>query len=111
MCELIWGDLREYGIGCFSVESGKPLKQYFNSLATYPSSSSIRQGFSLTLLNRKKVKAVFDKPVLIETLYDEKEVYSKIGPEFMIALDVDLATGGSEAVAESFYSVIWTFRS
>lgn len=106
LCELCWGDLREYGIGCFLAESGKPLKQYFTSLAPDTSTSTIRQIFRLTLLNGKQVKAVLDEPVLIETLYNVKEIYSRIGPEFMIALDVALATGGSEAIAESFYSVM-----
>ena len=60
----------------------------------------------MTLLNGKQIKAVVDEPVLIETLYNVKEIYSRIGPEFMIALDVALANGGSEAIAESFYSVM-----
>ena len=60
----------------------------------------------MTLLNGKQIKAVLDEPVLIETLYNVKEIYSRIGPEFMIALDVALANGGSEAIAESFYSVM-----
>ena len=64
--------------------------------------SSIRQIFRLTLLNGKQVKAILDELVLIETLYNVKEIYSTIGPEFMIALDVALATSGSEAIVESF---------
>ena len=58
------------------------------------------------MLNGKQVKAFLDEPVLIETLYNVKEIYSRIGREFMIALDVALATGGSEAIVESFYSVM-----
>ena len=44
--------------------------------------------------------------LLVEVLFTVKDIYSKIGPEYMIALDVALASGGSEALAESFYSVM-----
>ena len=88
------------------AESGKPLKQYVTSLVPDTSTSSIRQILRLILLNGKQFKAILDEPVLIETLYNVKEIYSRIGPEFVIALDVALATGGSEAIAESFYSVM-----
>ena len=110
MCELFWGDLREYGIGCLSNKVGKPLTQYFISLAPDPSSSGIRQGFKVTLLDGKEVTAFLDEPLLVETLYNVKEVYSRIGPEFMVALDIARSTGGSEAIAESFYSVMDTQR-
>ena len=107
MVELFWGSLREYGIGCLS-SGGKPLKQHFVSLAPDSSVTGIHQPFKLTLLNGKEVVAFLDEPLLVKTLFTVKEVYSKIGPEFMIALDVAIASGGSEAIAESFYAVMGT---
>ncbi len=107
MVELFWGNLREYGIGCLSI-GGKPLNQHFVSLVPDFSVAGIRQPFKLTLLNGKEVVSFLDEPLLVKTLFTVKEVYSKIGPEFMIALDVAIASGGSEAIAESFYAVMGT---
>ncbi len=103
MCELFWGNLREYGIGSLTVAK-KQLKQHFispDSLVT-----GIRQPFKLKLLDGKEVIAFLDEPLLVEALFTVKDIYSKIGPECLIALDVGLASGGSDALAESFYSVM-----
>ena len=42
------------------------------------------------------------------TFYTNENVYNMAGPEFCIALDVALAMSGSEAVVESYYSVMKT---
>ena len=42
LCKFFLGNRREYEIGCFLAESGKPLKQYFTSLTPGTSTLSIR---------------------------------------------------------------------
>ena len=108
LCEMFWGNLQEYGVACMQ-SSGKHLTQHFTSLER-DSSVGIRQTFTLTLLDGKKVKAVLDEPMLIEKLYTVESIYTKLGPEFMLSLDVAIASGGSEAIAESFYAVMDTQR-
>ncbi len=54
ICDLFWGDLREYGIACLSV-GNKPLKQHFISLAPDSLVPGIRQQFKLRLLNGSEV--------------------------------------------------------
>ncbi len=105
ICEMFWGSLREYGIGCLSI-GNEPLKQHFTSLSPDSSVTGIRQQFKLKLLNGKEVRAFLDEAQLVEALFTVQELYSRIGPECMIALDVALASGGSEAIAESFYSIM-----
>ncbi len=105
VCELFWSSLRKYGISCLIVAK-KPLTQHFTSLAPAPTVTGIRQTFNLMLLDGKKVNAVLDETKLIDVLYTVKDVYSKVGPEYMVALDVALASGGSEAIVEGFYSVM-----
>eukprot|EP00794_Sanderia_malayensis_P004288 gene4288-4857_t len=87
MCKLFWGSLREYGIGCLMVGK-KPLTHYFTSLAAASTVTGIRQMLNLMLIDGKK------------------DVYVKVGTEYVVALDVALGSGGSEAVVESFYSVM-----
>lgn len=48
--------------------------------------------------------AVLDEPRLVKILFTAEDVYSKIGSEYMIALDVALASGGSKDIVESSYS-------
>lgn len=106
LCEMFWGSLQEYGVACLQ-SSGKHLTQHFTSLER-DKSVGIRQRFIVTLLNGTKVKAVLDEPKLIETLYTVENIYTKLGPEFMLSLDIAIASGGSEAIAESFYAVMDT---
>ncbi|CAB3980634.1 Hypothetical predicted protein [Paramuricea clavata] len=104
LCEMFWGNLNEYGVACMQ-SSGKYLSEYFVSLER-DKSPGIRQTFVLTLLNGKKIKAVLDESKLIEMLYTVESIYTKLGPEFMLSLDIAMASGGSEAIAESFM-LLW----
>jgi hypothetical protein len=58
----------------------------------------------------KKIKAVLDESKLIEMLHTVESVYTKLGPEFMLSLNIPMASGGSEAIAESFYAIMDTQR-
>ena len=39
------------------------------------------------------------------SLYTDESVYSKLGKEICLVIDIALAKGGSEAIVESFYSL------
>ena len=51
----------------------------------------------MTVVNEDKV---------YETIYTNETVYSLIGPEGCIAVDISLGKGGTEAVVESVYSAM-----
>ncbi len=108
LCEMFWGSLKEYGVACMQ-SSGKYLSEHFVSLER-DQSTGIRQTFILTLLNGKKIKAALDESKLIEILYTVESIYIKLGPELMLSLDIAVASGGSEAIAESFYAIMDTQR-
>ena len=103
LCELFWGNLKEYGVACMQ-SSGKYLSEHFVSLEK-DKSTGIRQNFILTL-NGKETKAVLDESKLIEVLYTVESIYTKLGPEFMLSVDIAISSGGSEAIAESFYAIM-----
>eukprot|EP00794_Sanderia_malayensis_P008611 gene8611-9538_t len=46
----------------------------------------------------------FKKCLCEMAMYTVESVYSKLGLEFMLSLDIAIATGGTEAIAESFYA-------
>ncbi len=47
-----------------------------------------------------------DYPSVFATLYTNEEMYSFVGREMCIAIDIAMAMSGSEAVVESYYSVM-----
>ena len=49
---------------------------------------------------------MLDEEAVYHSLYCAETVFEKIGQEMMIAMDVALAKGGTEAVVESFYSTM-----
>ena len=50
------------------------------------------------------VIAVLDEAKVLESVYTNSEVYSRIGKEMCIVIDIAMAKGGTEAIIESFYS-------
>ena len=50
------------------------------------------------------VIAVLDEAKVLESVYTNSEVYSRIGKEMCIVIDIAMAKGGTEAIVESFYS-------
>ena len=56
LCEMFWWNLKEYGVACMQ-SSGQYLSEHLVSLEKVES-TGIRQTFTLTLLNGKKIKAV-----------------------------------------------------
>ena len=105
-CEMFWGSLREYGVSCMQLlPSAKQLTQHFTTMKG-DNSVGIRQIFTLTLLNGEQVKAVLDESKLIKIMFTVESIYSKLGPEFMLSLDIAIASGGSEAIAKNFYGMM-----
>ena len=51
-------------------------------------------------------KTIFDENAAISTIYRNELVYEKLGREMCIIIDVADSKSGSEAVVESFYSVM-----
>ncbi|KAF0310073.1 hypothetical protein FJT64_018864 [Amphibalanus amphitrite] len=47
-----------------------------------------------------------DESAVIQTIYNREGIYTAMGREFCTAMDVALAMSGSEAVVESYYSVM-----
>lgn len=50
------------------------------------------------------VIAVLDEAKVLESVYTNSEVYSRIGKEMCIVIDIAMSKGGTEAIVESFYS-------
>ena len=49
---------------------------------------------------------VFENVRFLEEIFTNEALYSRASKQFCICLDVALATGGSEAVTESVYSMM-----
>ena len=52
------------------------------------------------------VTARFDEKAAFCSMYTNEEIYNRLGQEMCVVLDVALAMSGSEAVVESYYSVM-----
>ena len=51
-------------------------------------------------------RSLFDENAAILTMYTNEVIYEKLGREMCIIMDVADSKSGSEAVVESFYSVM-----
>ena len=67
--------------------------------------------YSLRFGSEKPIHAELNEPAVYESIYCDEEIYSAIGIEGSIAIDIALAKGGTEAVVESFYSVMKSQQS
>eukprot|EP00794_Sanderia_malayensis_P000645 gene645-1313_t len=105
-CEIFLGGKQECGISCLELTGGKRLTQHFTPLEK-DKSTGIRQNVILTLLDGEKSKQL-DEGKILEILFTVENKYSRLGPELMLCLDIAIATGGSEAITESFYAVMNT---
>ena len=69
--------------------------------------SMVNGGYSTTYeikFESATVIAVLDEAKVLESVYTNSEVYSRIGKEMCIVIDIAMAKGGTEAIVESFYS-------
>lgn len=68
---------------------------------------SLGNVYRLTMMNGQVFpKAQLNEPEVYKSIYKDENLYSEIGIEGCVAVDVALAKGGSEAVVESLYSVM-----
>ena len=67
--------------------------------------------YSLRFGSEKPIHAELNEPAVYESIYCDEEIYSAIGIEGSIAIDIALAKRGTEAVVESFYSVMKSQQS
>lgn len=96
--DLVWGP------------SASPL---LSSIFNFPSTSSsisqisfIDDSFFFQFADNTTHTCHLDEGLLIEYFYTQVPLYSAAGKPWCVTLDVALASGGSEAIAESAYSVI-----
>ncbi len=63
--------------------------------------------YSLTFEGVKEpVLAELNEEAVYQTIYCDEKVFDAMGIEGCVAMDIALAKGGTEAIAESFYSVM-----
>ncbi len=67
--------------------------------------------YSLTFGSEKPIHAELNEPAVYSSIYCNEEIYSAIGIESCVAIDIALAKGGTEAVVESLYSVMKSQQS
>jgi hypothetical protein len=56
--------------------------------------------------NQQPIKAKLNEEAVYKSIYTDETLYNAIGVEGCVAIDIALAKGGTEAVVESYYSVM-----
>ncbi len=56
--------------------------------------------------NRKEYQLQLNEEAVYASIYNDENVYSQLGKEICLAIDIALAKGGPESIVESFYSVM-----
>ncbi len=67
-----------------------------------------QQVFRFQFANHSSFEAYVDEEAVVKILYTNSLVYEEAGPIAMTAFDIAMSMGGSEAICESFYSVMNT---
>ena len=120
---FLWKNERKYLLKWFSLSSLEP--KSFNPLMELSiDDSSLLQNedkeantfclgnlFSLKFESDKLIHAELNEVAVYNSIYCDEEIYSAIGIEGCVAIDISLAKGGTEAVVESFYSVMKSQQS
>lgn len=69
----------------------------------------LQNSYSLTCgvgNNQRTIEATLNEEALYKSIYTDETLYTAIGVECCVAIDVSLAKGGPEGIAESYYSVM-----
>ncbi len=69
-----------------------------------------KQMFIFEFANHTPFEASFNEEEVVKMMYNQDVLFEKAGQAAMTAFDIALSTGGSEAIVESFYSVMDTQR-
>ena len=56
--------------------------------------------------NQLPIKAKLNEEAVYKSIYTDETLYNTIGVEGCVAIDIALAKGGTEAVVESYYSMM-----
>ena len=56
--------------------------------------------------NQLPIKAKLNEEAVYKSVYTDEALYNAVGVEGCVAIDIALAKGGTEAVVESYYSVM-----
>ena len=76
-------------------------------LKSFPSQNfHVDMRFDVELDNDIKKSCSIDEEFLWKFICTEKVIYEKLGLEICLLLDFAFAMGGSEAIVESYYSVM-----
>ena len=123
MASILWGDLfPNVGMqvfGCTVNGSFKSLSSQF-SADSRVESFQICEGskyfvleprFSMKIdTNSESINVTLNEEALWEKIYTDPVVYGCLGRELCVVLDFAMSLGGSEAIVESYYSVMETQR-
>jgi len=88
--------------GGFTIKSFEPVSQ--NKFGMYNKYKIV------TSCSDEPIIAHLDETLLWSLIYTNKSLYSRLGREVCILLDIAYNLGGTEAVAESYYSVMESQR-
>lgn len=100
------------------VKKGQPLKtvaansDFVKSFYSVSSTNfQLECGFSITLASSEtSYNVVLKEKLLWKEVYVNPRLFEALGKEACLVLDVALSMGGSEAIAETYYSVMNTQR-
>ena len=107
--KVVWENLESKTDTMFFDDESKAIDEFQrSSLITLLAvdNVSLDKWFELCFASGVVVKARLCEENIIAAFYDNVDVYTALGRELCIALDVALAAGGCEAVVEGFYSMI-----
>lgn len=105
----LWRDASEHLLKWFSIPASSvaPLKKLQVVDPSTETSTSLGNTFQLALEGRKQpLKAKLNEAEVFRSIYTDETLFTSIGIEGCIAIDIALAKGGTEAVVESYYSVM-----
>ena len=109
--DIIWFDLGGVRSHIFLDARGKAItslsSQMIESFNEVDSTSfSLDQWYMLRFENGEQVVAQLNGEAFYSCFYTNETIYSAIGQEMCVCLDVALGANGCEAVVEGFYSVV-----
>ena len=105
----LWRDASEHLVKWFSIpaSSAAPLKKLEVVDPSTEASTSLGNTFQLALEGRKQpLKTKLNEAEVFRSIYTDETLFTSIGIEGCIAIDIALAKGGTEAAVESYYSVM-----
>ena len=108
----LWRDDGSHLATWFGLPSGKTYSGLSKlEIAGDNTEFSLARSFLVTVKNmRKSLKAHLNEGEVYHTIFTDEALFGAIGIEGCICLDIALAKGGTEAIVESFYSVMTSHK-